>query len=152
MISGNLIIPCWAYGSITMAKWILCIIAVLTVLCTGCTNRLLIRDSRDYRDGYQTVAGSIYQIANTCWKQQETIFKGQILVDSVVTIDSIMVSARFDSFGSGVLNPFIRFVIKPDGKSNAKIDLYFQEINWMGKERHLKDAYNWMSGNYICSQ
>jgi len=63
-----------------------------------------------------------------------------------------MVSARFDSFGSGLQNPFIRFVIKPDGNNNTKVDLYFQEIGWMGKEKHLKDAYNWISGNYICSQ
>jgi hypothetical protein len=132
-----------------MAKWILCIFAVLL---TGCTNHLLIRDSREYRGDYQAVARSIHQIARTCWQQQETLLKAQILVESVVTVDSIMVSARFDSFGSGVQNPFIRFVIKPDGNSNAKIDFYFQEIGWMGKERHLTDAYNWLSGNYICSQ
>ena len=132
-----------------MAKWILCMFAFLM---TGCmTNHLLIKDSRDYRGDYQAVARSIHDVAKTCWKQQETVLRPQILVENVVTLDSIMVSARFDSFGSGVLNPFIRFVIKPDGNSNAKIDLYYQEIEWRGKERHLKDAYNWMSGNYVCS-
>jgi len=132
-----------------MVKWILCLVIVLL---TGCTNHLLIRDSRNTCGDYQKVARSIHQIAKTCWKQQETLLKAQILVESVVTLDSIMVSARFDSFGSGVQNPFVRFVIKPDGNGNAKIDLFFQEIAWMGKDRHLKDAYNWLSGNYSCSQ
>ena len=133
-----------------MAKWIL--LCIFPVLLMGCTNHLLIRDSIDYRGNYQEVAGNIYQIAKTCWKQDETFLKAQILVESVVTFDSIIVSARFDSFGSGVHNPFIKFIITPDGNDSTKIDLYFQEIDWLGKERHLKDAYNWMSGNYFCSQ
>lgn len=131
-----------------MHKWLLCIFIVLSM---GCSNHLLIRDSRNNEGDYQTIARNIYQIANTCWKRQETFAKSPILVESVVTLDSIMVSARFDP-GNVVIKPFIRFVVMPYGNNKTKIDLYFQEWEWMGKDKHLKDAYNWLSGNYICSQ
>ena len=131
-----------------MFKWILC---VFVVLLMGCTNHLLIRDSRNNDGDYKTVARNIYQIAKTCWKQQEPIQHSPMVVESIVTLDSIIVSARFDP-GTIVMNPFIRFVVMPYGNNNAKIDLYFQETKWIEQERHLKDAYNWLSGNYICSQ
>ena len=132
-----------------MVKWIP---FILIVFLMGCTNHLLIRNSIDYRGDYHEVANSIYKMAKTCWTQEETFLKAQVLVENVVTLDSIIVSARFDSFGAAVQNPFIKFVIKPDSNGDTKIDLYFQEIDWIGKERHLKDAYNWMNGNYFCSQ
>ena len=131
-----------------MFKWLLCVFVVLVM---GCTNSLLIRDSRNNDGDYKTIAMNLYRIAKTCWEQQEPTFFAPTLVESVVTLDSIIVSARFDPSGV-VIKPFIKFVVMPSGNNNAKVDLYYQEINWIGQKRHLEDSYNWLSGNYICSR
>jgi hypothetical protein len=134
--------------TLIIVKWLL---FAFVVLLTGCIPNLLIRDSKINNGDYQTISKNIYQIAKTCWVKQNAVFGAGVEVDSVVTIDSIWVSARFGP-GMRVMNPFIRFVVMPDDNNNTKIEFYYQDFPWLGQEKHLKDAYNWLSGNYICSQ
>jgi hypothetical protein len=124
---------------------------IFVTILSGCTNHLLIRDTSRLSGNREDVARKIYGIAKECWKREETIMKAQIIVENVVTLDSIVVSARFDSFGSHVVNPFIKFVIS-QASDGTSVDLITQEIPWIGREQHLRDAKNWMAGNYVCSQ
>ena len=76
--------------------------------------------------------------------------KAQIVVENVVTLDSIVVSARFDSFGSGVRNPFVKFIVS-DTNGKISVELVTQELAWLGQDKHLHDAKNWLSGNFACT-
>ena len=123
---------------------------IIFLALAGCTNHLLVRHSSVNVNDHEVVARNIYRAAKLCWKKDETLLTAQIIVENTVTLDSIIVSARFDSFGSGVLNPFIKFIITPS-KAGSNIDLYTQEISWIEKEKHMLDVQRWMDGDYSCS-
>ena len=125
------------------------IFLIISLTLTGCTNHLLVRENSVHTNNYKIVAKNIYQAAKLCWKKDETLLTAQILVENRVTLDSIIITARFDSFGSGVQNPFVKFIIMPS-KIGTNINLYTQEISWLGKEKHMLSIKKWMRGDYSC--
>lgn len=125
---------------------------LVSFLLVACSNRLLIKDGREFDGSYRNVAESIYRISKECWEIKGSALMADVVVDSVVEIDGISISARFNSFGSGVKNPFIKFFVRSAEGDRVFVDLYMQEIQWVGYDTYLKDAYNWIEGSYYCSR
>lgn len=88
---------------------------------------------------------------NECWRTDEGLVEAGVVVETVRTIDTIELSARFNSFGSGVINPFVRFVVSGSG-DRANVELLTQQLTWLGRDQHLEDAKRWMEGNFSCSR
>ena len=93
-----------------MRKYLACI---LFIFLTACVGALTLKDTKMVEGNYQNIAKNIYHTANKCWaKSNRTPMYAGIAVESVVTIDSIKISARniFRATGE-VYEPFMAFVI-----------------------------------------